>query len=185
MLFGPPYFEQGFIRIHFTRHLNIWLDLGCQCHKCIHMCIHILMGLYCIFAVTLFGLLFPLVFPWDGCTMGFHTIDLLCFPVKLDILTLLIFPTVTGFFVFVGALCVRLLGVLIDWFTLLLGLSGAIQRACFITGQMITWMSWIIFLALSRVALIRIAWRGVLSHLTFPVITDMVWICPSSNFRSC
>ena len=55
----------------------------------------------------------------------------------------------------------------------------------FFTGRLIYRMVLMIFLALAGVALLGVGWRGILSYLNFPSMTDMVGICPNGCFIRC
>ena len=75
--------------------------------------------------------------------------------------------------------------VFIEVFTILHGVSGAIQQASFLPGRPIARMFWLIFLELSRTTLIVVDWKGIFYLLEFPVITVTVFIClVVGGFRS-
>ena len=70
--------------------------------------------------------------------MGLHAVYLLPFSVKFDGLTTPDLSARAGFFV--GLLRVVLVGVFLQFFTILHGVSGVIQQAFFVSDRLITWM---------------------------------------------
>ena len=83
-----------------------------------------------------------------GFSMGCHAVDLLPFAVKLYGLTTLVFASVAGLFVCVWPLRSIKVWLILHYFSLLYGMTGATQQACFITGRPITQMACIFFLSL-------------------------------------
>ena len=90
----------------------------------------------------------------------FHDVDFLHVVSKLNGLTMLDFPSGVGFILFVWPLCGVLLGVLIYYFTLLRGVSGAMQHSCLShTGHLLARRDYIFFLALASSVLIGVGRR--------------------------
>ena len=113
-----------------------------------------------LFTLTLFRLLFTIIFLWGRFILGFHGVELLHFSVKLDRLTTLGFVTGAGLFVIVWPLHGVLVEVILQCFTLFWGVSGAMQESCIFAGQLIAWMAYLFFLAFSRAALLGVGRRG-------------------------
>ena len=56
----------------------------------------------------------------------------------------------------------------------------------FINGRPISWMAYIMFIALASAALLGVGQEGGLSSVTFPAMTGTVGICPKfGGFRRC
>ena len=89
--------------------------------------------------------------------MRYHAIYLLRLAIKLYRLATLGFDDGTVFFVFLGPLCGLLLGVFLEYFTLFRRVSGSMHKAFFVTGHPIAQMTFMIFLMLSRAALLGIS----------------------------
>ena len=105
--------------------------------------------------------------------------------VELDGLTTLSFASGVGFFLFLWLLCSVLLGVLLEYFSLLRRVTGDMHQACFVTVQPIYQMSCMAFPAISSAALLRFGWQCGFSSLTFPAMTGTVGLCPGGGFRMC
>ena len=81
----------------------------------------------------------------------FRAVDFLHVFVKLDGLTTLGFSAGAGLIFFVWPLCGLLLGVLLYYFTLLIGVSGSVQQERFSrTGHLLSQRDCIFCLALDR-----------------------------------
>ena len=75
-----------------------------------------------------------------------------------------------------------LITVFLEYFTILRGVSRAMQQACFINGSLIAPF----FRALACAALLRFGRRVGFNPFSFPDITRMVGICPMIGyFRRC
>ena len=90
--------------------------------------------------------------------MIYHGVNLLHFPVKLDGLATLFLASGTSFFLFVWLLNGVLLGLLMNYFALLRRVPRAMHQYFFVTGWPISQMACIIFLVISRVALLGVGW---------------------------
>ena len=62
--------------------------------------------------------------------------------------------------------------------TLLQGVFGAMQQACFVIGWMIVPITCIYYLVLFRAALLGVVWRGRFSSICVPYVNRMVGIFP-------
>ena len=60
-----------------------------------------------------------------------HDVGLLYAAIKLNGLTMICFPARSGFILFMWPLCGVIFGVILKYFTLLRGVSGAMQQAYF------------------------------------------------------
>ena len=80
----------------------------------------------------------------------------------------------------------RTVGLNLNYFTSLWGVSRSMQYAClFSTSQRTTQPAWMFCLALSSAALITVGRRGGFSSLSFPDVTVTVGFFPSGCFRRC
>ena len=75
-------------------------------------------------------------------------------------------------------------GFILEYFTLLRRLLGAMQQACFTSGQTITRMACIYCLALVSATRLRVGRKGGLSSISLPYMTDTVGVYPKWSFRS-
>ena len=132
-----------------------------------------------------FLLIFPLLFPWDGCIMVYHGVHLLCLSVELNDLTTIFVASTVGLFVFVWLPYSVLLGIFLEYFTLLCIVPGEMHQAYFVTSRLIARMACIIFLELASTALPGVGWIGIFSSLTFPATVGTFGICSSGGFRRC
>ena len=105
--------------------------------------------------------------------------------VELDSLTTNCFAAGEGFFVFVWPIYGVLIGLFLEYFTILYIFPGAMHEACFVTGRLISLMACMIFLALINANLLRVGCKGGFSSLTFPTMNGTVGICAVGGFRSC
>ena len=70
-------------------------------------------------------------------------------------------------------------------FTLLRGVTGTMQKSCFITGRTIAWMSSIFFLVLSTADLLGDGWQDSFFSLTVSTMTGTVGLFPVGYFLRC
>ena len=108
--------------------------------------------------------------------MGCHYVDLLNLAVKIDGLTTLVFAAGVGFFVFVSPLRGVLLGLFLEYFAHLHGLTGAMKQECFVTGRPITRMYCIMFLGIASASLLGFCWRCRFSSFIFLAMTGTIGI---------
>ena len=97
----------------------------------------------------------------------FHYLDFLHVLVELNRLTTPVYEAGSGFILFVWPLHSILLGLFLYYFTILRGVSGAMHKACFVTGRTIDRMACIIFLALSSAALLGLVGEAGFTPLIF------------------
>ena len=88
--------------------------------------------------------------------MGYYVVCLLRLDVKLDGIITLFVDAGVGFLV--GPLRGIPLGLLLEYFTLLHKVSRAMHQSCFVTVRSIDRMACMVFLSLSRAALLGVGW---------------------------
>ena len=87
----------------------------------------------------------------------FHDIDFLCIFVEVNGFATLKLAAGLVLFIFMDPLCGVLFGVNLNYFTLLIGVSGAMHQACtFSSIWRITQMDFIFCLAFASAALLRV-----------------------------
>ena len=115
-----------------------------------------------------------------------HDVEFLHVFIELYILTTLGFSVVAGFIFFVWLLIGVLLGVLLEYLTILRGVSEATQQLCVsCTSRFLDQRDYIFCLALAFSALLGFGRRYGFSFLSFPDIDATDGICPYDCFRSC
>ena len=112
-----------------------------------------------------FSLLFPLLFTWDWCIMGYHVVHLFYCAVKLYSLTTFLTAARAGLFFVVWPLCGVLGGVFLEYFAIFCRVPGAMQQACFPSDQPIAGMAYIFCLALASTALLGVGRQGGFSSV--------------------
>ena len=88
--------------------------------------------------------------------MRYHGVHLLHLAVKLEGHTTLFVVAVAGFFMFVLPLLGVLIGVFLEYFTLLRRVPRVMHQACFVTSHMIAQMACMVFLVLDSADLLRV-----------------------------
>ena len=115
---------------------------------------------------------------WGSSTVIFHYVDFLHVSVKLDRLTTLGFSAGAGFVIFVWPLCGVFPGVLLEYFTILILVSGYMHKSCVsCTSHLLTCREYIFCLALASAALLGVGRLGGFSSLSFPGVVITVGIC--------
>ena len=121
---GLTYVVRGVIWSHFLSHDQVYLDLCGRCHNFLTSS-----GSALDVSLLIFYPAFPPSFLLGVFSMVLHAVYFLHYSVKLDGLTTLDFSTGAG--LFVGPLHGVIAGVLLQYFTILRGVSGDMQQAFF------------------------------------------------------
>ena len=116
--------------------------------------------------------------------MRYNGVNLLRLTIKIDGLHTIFVAAGTEFFLLVWLLSDILLGLLLEYFALFRGVTGAMQRErLFRTVWLIHRMSCIIFITLAGSALLGVGWRGSFSYLKFPAMTGTFGFWPVGIFK--
>ena len=101
-----------------------------------------------------------------------HDVGFLDAAIKLVGLTTLCFAARVGFIFFAWLFCGVILGVFFEYFTLLGGVSGSMQKASFIcTGHLLSWRDWFFVLQLP----VRPS-SGLIDEAAYPPFILLTWL---------
>ena len=119
-----PYIAPGIIQSNFPSHFHVYLCLVSRYHKCVYP----LLGMHWL----VHSQYFFSCFPPSRFSVVYHAVDLLYFDIVLDGIPMFFFPLERNSLW--GPMCGVIFGVLLEHFTLLGGVSGAMHQTCFVTG---------------------------------------------------
>ena len=144
--------------------------------------VHTLQMMHFRITVTCFRILFRFLHESGDSLLG-YAVNLLYDQFRLNSFSVLVSANWAGCFVW--PLGGEFLWIFPKYFTFLRGVPRDTQQVFFPTGRLINIMTCILFLTLSRVALLGVGCLGILYSLTFPTIAGMVVIWPVGFFRRC